>query len=209
MKDFDYPGVYGLSVDGKVLYVGSSKNVRKRLREHFSQLKRGKHKRELQEKFDSGKEVVPICLKRFDEKVTHYDLLLCENKWINGLHPICNCSAPLEHDLTKTISWLNYEARERRYGTIHNKYDCYRSHDETKESEIYDTILDLIDRYYSFLETEERFPFDKASNIKYLVVRTDYETWDKVKKASYESCKSLPQFIMDAIKDHLENSTGG
>ena len=207
LKDFDYPGVYGLYVDGKVLYVGSSKNIRKRLRQHFTQLKSGKHKKELQDAYDIGKEIVPICLEQFGEKGILRDLLSCEKEWIDKLNPPCNSADPFGQDPLKTICWLNYMARERRYGTHHNKYEYYRRYDESKESEMYDAILGVIDRYYSFFEADNKYPFGKIASIKYLVVRTDYDTGKSVEKAAEKARESLPHYIMKAVRERMERES--
>lgn len=207
LEDFNYPGVYGLSVDGEILYVGSSKNIKNRLRSHFSQLKSGKHKKELQCAFDSGKDVVPVCLMRFGKHGTLRDLLACEREWIEKLNPPCNVANPLERDPLTTISWLNHTAREKRYGTRHNQYEYYRRYDESKESEMYGAILDVVDRYYSLFETDELYPFDRGSSIKYLVVRTDYDTGKYIEGIARKSGESLPQYILEAVHQRIERES--
>ena len=167
-------------------------------------MKRGKHKKELQDAYDKGKEIVPICLKQFGENGILRDMLSSESEWIHALEPPCNDAEPLIYDPLKTISMLNYTARQRRYGTRHNKYEYYRRYDENKESEMYDAILGIIDKYYSYLGTDKRYPFDKSTLIKYLVVRTDYDTGKYIEGIARKSGESLPQYILEAVHQRIE-----
>lgn len=207
LEDFNCPGVYGLSVDGEILYVGSSKNVKKRLSAHYSLLKNGGHKKELQKAYDDGKDITPVLLDRLNEKNVFIDLLSCEQKWIDELSPVCNARDPVVQHPIKTISWLNYESRQRRFGTINNKSEYYRKRDETKESETYAMILDEIDRYYSFFESDNLFPFKRTDGTNYLVVRTDRNIAAAVKQAALNARESLPQFILEAIQQRMESES--
>ncbi|WP_010249184.1 GIY-YIG nuclease family protein [Acetivibrio cellulolyticus] len=53
MKEFNY-GVYSIKHKGKLLYIGSSNDFNRRVKEHLKKLESGKHKKKLQKYVDEN-----------------------------------------------------------------------------------------------------------------------------------------------------------
>lgn len=207
MEDFDYPGVYGLSVDGEILYVGSSKNIKKRLCSHFSQLKSRKHKKELQDAFDSGKKITPVCLYKLDTYGTKADLLTNENFWILELKPVCNSKPALSQDPLISLAWLSAEARKRRYGADHPEYEYLRYFNENLESEYYESVIGEADRMFTPLSMREEYPADDIVDISLFTIRTDRELGQKIKDAAKKLKKSVPKYILEAVLMRMDSES--
>lgn len=205
LEDFDYPGVYGLSVNGEILYVGSSKNIKKRIAQHFSLLKRRGHKKELQTAYDNGEKITPVCLYKLDTYGTKADLLINENYWISELNPVCNSKPALTQDPLITFIWLSAEARKRRYNADHPEYEYLRYFNENLESQYYESVIETADRMFTPLSTYEEYPADDIIDVSIFAFRTDKELGDKIKKAAKGIKKSVPKYILEAVLMRMES----
>jgi predicted GIY-YIG superfamily endonuclease len=83
-----FPGIYLLDIDGKQ-YIGSSKNINRRITEHKRLLQLNNHyNSKLQQAYNSAKLFKWFCIEECEEK----DLLITEQKFIDLLSPELNMS---------------------------------------------------------------------------------------------------------------------
>lgn len=84
-------GIYKIELDGKCLYVGQSKDIKRRWTEHRRHLKQNRHEN--------------VYLQRMYNKYKNFQYLVVEEndfgnlnelelKYIESLHPLCNMQIP-------------------------------------------------------------------------------------------------------------------
>ena len=107
---FEYPGIYEICIDGKTVYVGKSKNMLRRLAQHWvgikteserkyrilAEAKRHKHKVSFDVLYYAV-ELPPLIEEELGEK---------EGEFIRELKPVLNTQIP------KADNWRNYEINE-------------------------------------------------------------------------------------------------
>lgn len=201
MEDFDYPGVYGLSVDGEILYVGSSRNIKQRLAAHFSLLRNNTHKKELQDAFNCGKEIVPVCLKRLSDYDSIGTLYAQEMYWIDELNPICTDRKPLSESPAQYIEFCAGSAMERRFMAEHPQNDYMKMHHENKENWYYASILNHVERYFTPIKNEK----NQVSMYDSVIIRFNHNERIAVNKAARRHSVSTEKFIRDAVREYMSN----
>lgn len=203
MEDFDYPGVYGLSVDGEILYVGSSRNIKSRLGAHFSLLRRNAHKEELQTAFNNGKDVVPVCLKRLSEQDSIGTLYANEMYWIDELSPVCTDRKPLSESPEQYIEFCAGSAMEKRFMAEHPENDYMKMHHENAENWYYASILAHAERYFTPMKNEGK-QLD-LSMYDSVIIRFGHDERLAVNKAARSHSISTEKFIKNAVREYMAN----
>jgi len=116
----NYPGIYALvNLENGKCYVGKTSNLRKRISQHLSQLKAGKHQnRAMQEDYNTGYIFKSVILEEFKEDIESRDLYKAENFYITLYKSIeeehgynsYKQTAHLPYDsIRKMIAWQTVE----------------------------------------------------------------------------------------------------
>lgn len=203
MEDFDYPGVYGLSVDGKILYVGSSKNIKKRVNQHFALLQKGKHKRDLQSAYNRGESVIPICLEKMTEENTIGDLYSKEMFWIDKIGPICTDRKPLYCNPIDSLYDLAKWAASEKELAQSAKHDYLRVYKENSENHYYATLLCHVVRYFTPLKNAKNGFTDKLYGA--FVVSPTYEEGKRIRAMARKLGITEERYILDAVRTRIES----
>lgn len=205
LDNFDYPGVYGLSVDGKIFYVGSSKNIKKRVDQHFALLRKGNHKRELQEAYNVGKNVVPICLEKMTDKNTIGDLYSKEMHWIDKIEPVCTERKPLYYSPMKSLYDLAMCAASEKERAQNAKYDYLRVYGENSENRYYAALLYHVVRYFTPLKNTNNGFTDKL--YRAFVISPTYDDGKRIRAMARKLGITEEQYILEAIRTRIESES--
>lgn len=203
MEDFDYPGVYGLSVDGDILYVGSSKNIKKRLAQHFALLQKGKHKKELQDAYYGGKDIVPVCLEKLTEENTIGDLYSKEIYWIDEVKPSCTDRKPLYYDPLESLYGLAKCAAFEKDRSENANYKFMRVNGANLENRYYAGIVYHVVRYFTPIKNVKNGFADKLYGA--FVVSPTYEDGKRIRARARKIGITEEQYILEAIQQRMES----
>lgn len=109
------PGIYAIySIDYKYVYIGSSKNVYKRLKGHFQHLRTGNHQNKILQDYVNKRGIDNLRVK-FVKLCPIEDLLNCEQFYFDHINPnfnICKTTDP-KHDY-RNIKRMNKYSKSRR-----------------------------------------------------------------------------------------------
>lgn len=95
MEKIEYSGagVYAIYIDDHI-YVGSSINIKKRIKYHYNAAKNGKEPKKLQDAFDSAREMHVDILEKIEDNKTINYLFEREKYWIDALRADLNAAPP-------------------------------------------------------------------------------------------------------------------
>lgn len=113
-------GIYKIELDGKCLYVGQSKDIKRRWTEHRRHLKQNKHEN--------------VYLQRIYNKYKNFQYLVVEEndfgnlnklelKYIENLHPLCNMQIP---DKNGSFTVTEESRKKMSQATLSRVNDEYR-----------------------------------------------------------------------------------
>ena len=97
MPNYSGAGIYKIEIDGAV-YVGSSKNIKKRLRSHLNNIAKGTEMKKIQAAAERGGAIHVDILEKIPDNETVWAMLLRERHWIEKLHPELNSAPPGGYD---------------------------------------------------------------------------------------------------------------
>lgn len=97
IPDYSGAGIYKIKI-GSALYVGSSKNIKKRIRSHLSNIANGTEMKKIQAAAESGEEIHVDILEKISDNETVWHMLLRERYWIEQLRPELNSAPPGGYD---------------------------------------------------------------------------------------------------------------
>lgn len=110
IPDYSGVGIYALRDNTGRVYIGSAKNVRKRIEQHNKLARLGGESRALQAAFDSGVVFTASIVERLPPSTNTYQLREAEARCI------AQASARGElynHDIVSTRIWKNHVSREK------------------------------------------------------------------------------------------------
>lgn len=112
-EKYNHPGVYSISVEEELLYIGKSKNMLMRLAQHIKGINRGKEKKyqELRKLKKEGKKI------KFDVLYVGDDFTRVEAELIKKLKPKLNTITPSGNQKERKkkeleIDWLDFSKGE-------------------------------------------------------------------------------------------------
>ena len=203
MEEFDYPGVYGLSVDGKIVYVGSSKNIKNRIKQHFYLLRKGKHKKTLQDAFNNGKDIVPICLERLTMNNTIGELYTSESYWIDKINPVCTDRKPSSKSPLDAMYDLARYAAESKSESENAKYEYIKVSKDNSANNFYSSIVYHAARYFTPIKYVKNGSAEKIYGA--FLVSPTYEEAKAVREKSRRMGITAEQYILEAIHRRIES----
>lgn len=101
-------GVYKISI-GTHIYVGSSRNVTRRIRDHILAAKGGREKRKIQLAYNEVGYMHVDIIEKIGDNNTYLYLLQREKYWIEALHADLNSAPVLAYDPVQYVA----ECRDR------------------------------------------------------------------------------------------------
>lgn len=154
-ENSDFPGVYIIvNMDNQKVYIGSTRNIRKRLKTHLYSLKKGKHlSSTLQEDFNNGNSFIAYPLTRVellpkylkDHNLRHFEHMAI--KMFDSTNP------------EKGYNKVNHKAESYELGNIKQANSLFNDFFEVKEK--YKTRTDL-EYYKEYYEEELEFFLKQA-----------------------------------------------
>ena len=154
-KNSDFPGVYIIvNMDNQKVYIGSTRNIHKRLKTHLYSLKKGKHSSStFQKDFDSGNSFIAYPLTRVellpkylkDHNLRHFEYMAI--KMFDSTNP------------EKGYNKVNRKAESYELGNIKQANSLFNDFFEVEEK--YKTRTDL-EYYKEYYEEELEFFLKQA-----------------------------------------------
>ena len=89
IPNYSGAGIYKIKI-GSAFYVGSSKNIKKRIRSHLNNIANGTEMKKIQAAAESGGEIHVDILEKISDNETVWHMLLRERYWIEQLRPELN-----------------------------------------------------------------------------------------------------------------------
>jgi group I intron endonuclease len=207
LEKYHGAGIYKLEIGGK-LYVGSSKDVSKRIKSHLRAATSGKEPKALQDAFDSCGEIAAEILEKLPPTSTLYDVLQREQFWIDKLKPELNGKDARIYDPIETLlCTMERERRELCAAEDDQRYGARERH--KKQAAFFAACAeDIKEQYLTPLGGEKMTSNQKAVR-KYqagrdaIMLRPSAEEGKRIRKVASDAGCSLQSFVLDAVREKI------
>lgn len=195
IPDYAGPGIYSLIDENGKRYIGSSKNIKKRIQEHnSSMLKAAKERgvwsvnKEIDDAVKNGVSFRVEVLHRFEGGCTFYDLVDMERKYIDYFGGAKNT-----YNSMITADLKSEDYKSLRY---------YEGKDSEKAKE-------CVKYFAGKIEEREKmiYPRDEVKRKRFSVIVPE-DIWTVIQAAAQAAGQSVNAYTRQAIQERMERDKG-
>lgn len=215
IPDYAGPGVYSIIDENGKRYIGSSKNIKKRIQEHnSSMIKAAKDtgiwavNKEIDSAVKNGVSFRVEVLHKFEDGCTFYDLVDMERKYIDyfgGAKNTYNSMITADLRVEDYKSLRYYERKDSEKAREYVKY--FRGKIEEREKMIYPIQLKKR-KSRTERKCQVKQPRGKVKRKRFAVIVPE-DIWPAIQAAAEAAGQSLNAYTRQAIQERMERERAG